>query len=494
MIPFGKSEVARNFDAISVKNGIPSMILMENASFSLFEETKKMLEEFSFDKIVLFAGSGGNGGDGFALLRQLKNRGFNLPMFVVKLYDEKKFTPDTALNFKMLPESVVILNLSDAENLCGNVLFVDGMIGTGLSRNLSEKYLRAVNFINHYSSKKVLAIDVPSGLNSDNGKTMPLSVVADKTVSMGILKTGLFLNYGIEVSGEIVLGNISAHQKSFELIKDFVAQKKDFSFRQSKLSEYKNKHGHLLVFAGDLTKIGAAIICAKSFLASGGGLVTIALKKEFLPFFAGKYPEIMLESVENVKNRVDDFNVVVAGPGILNPDKKMIEFLEIFDRNIVLDAGMIDFIAKNDSFFKKMKKKNVVFTPHFGELRRFFKENGLNTEDFLEMIENFPLGENQILFAKNSASFIRYDAEICLIPHGAKALAFGGTGDSLTGILASMICREENLFKASIDAGLLHREAGLELEKEFGADFHNMEFLIKSISVAMKNLREEKND
>jgi len=187
MLLFGKTKIAQEFDKKSIKNGIPSIILMENAAFSLFEEVKKILQKNKFDKIVLFAGSGGNGGDGFALLRQLTNRGINIPNFIVKLFDESKFTEETKINFKMLPKSIKFISM---EKITGKILFIDGMIGTGLSRNLSEKYLNAVKFINNYqkSQKQVLAIDVPTGLNSDNGKEMPLSIVANLTVSMGILK------------------------------------------------------------------------------------------------------------------------------------------------------------------------------------------------------------------------------------------------------------------------------------------------------------------
>jgi NAD(P)H-hydrate epimerase len=494
MLLFGKTKIAQEFDKKSIKNGIPSIILMENAAFSLFEEVKKILQKNKFDKIVLFAGSGGNGGDGFALLRQLTNRGINIPNFIVKLFDESKFTEETKINFKMLPKSIKFISM---EKITGKILFIDGMIGTGLSRNLSEKYLNAVKFINNYqkSQKQVLAIDVPTGLNSDNGKEMPLSIVANLTVSMGILKTGLFLNQGIENSGKIILGNISAHEKSFKTIKNFVAQNSDFSFKQSKLTDYKNKHGHLLIFAGDLTKIGATIISAKSFLASGGGLVTIAIKKEFIKFLAGQHPEIMLDSVENILKRINDFNIVVAGPGISKPNKETISFLEKFNKTIILDAGMIDFIASNNEFYEKMKDKKIIFTPHFGELKRFFKlkNKKIESEDFLETIKNFNIEKNQILFAKNASSFIKTQTSTIIIPFGAKSLAFGGSGDSLTGILASMLSRENNIVQASINAGLLHRQTGLELEKKYNADFHNILTLIKMIPIALNKLR-EKND
>ena len=171
MFPAGKAVDAREFDKRAVERGIPSLILMENAAFSLFLEVSRVIDKFKPEKIVVFAGRGGNGGDGFALLRILKDRDCSIPMYIVPFFDVKNdfdtgvinVTP-TVQNWNMLPKSV---EMTDLDNISGKVLFIDAMVGTGLKNDLTGRTREGVEFINEYKDKFVVAVDIPTGLDSD---------------------------------------------------------------------------------------------------------------------------------------------------------------------------------------------------------------------------------------------------------------------------------------------------------------------------------------
>jgi len=481
MFPAGKASDSREVDKRAVEKGIPSLLLMENAAFSLYLEVVKILNSFKPEKIVVFAGKGGNGGDSFALLRILKDRGCNIPMQIIPLFPvtchPSPVTGDTLKNFQILPESVEI---TEMEQISGKVLFIDGMIGTGLSKNIKDPVKTAVEFINDYKDKFVVAIDVPTGLNSDTGKIMGDAVKSDMTVTMGIYKTGLFAEKGPSVCGEIVLGHISANDGNIPETKYFVEDNVVPSPVKVDVDGYKNRNGHLLMIGGEIEKLGATIIAAESFMASGGGLVTAAFKKEMYPDIAGVMTGMMLTDIDEVPQSLNKYDSIVIGPGLSEWPFENPDVFKDFKGTITVDAGMFDIMLQNRDIISSLKKCKVVFTPHPGELKRFLAADRI--EPWIEQIERFPLEKNHVLVAKSHAPFIRFFDKTVIIPHGAKALSFGGTGDALTGILAFETF-ENGLEKGSLRAVLRHRLAGIELGKKKSLSFHNIETLIEFIGI-----------
>lgn len=484
-VPAGKTADSRAFDKRSMEAGIPSLILMENAAFSLFIEVKKVIDEWKPEKIVVFAGNGGNGGDGFALLRILADRVPEIPLFLVEAAEFKEVNkvPGNSAwaNRMMMPEKVQVIDFKD---VFGRVLFVDAMLGTGLKSEISGKIKESAGFINSYPADKkfVVSVDVPTGLDCDNGAILGDAVKADLTVTMGIYKTGLFAGNGTERSGKIVLGHISAVNEKNNDFKYFVEENPEVRNREIPLDSFKNRNGHLLVIGGEIDKVGATIISAKSFMSCGGGLVSSAFKKDFLPSIAGKMPGLMLTDVAELKNELHRFQALVIGPG-LSEIPFDFEILKDFEGVIVVDAGMFDIMPENRKVAEILKDKKVVFTPHQGEIRRFLKAD--KNEPWINLVERFPLEKNHVLIAKSHATFVRNSEKTVIIPAGAKALAFGGSGDALTGIAAFETLQTE-LFEGCVNAVVRHRAAGIELEKRFSAATHDIEKLVEMIALTEK--------
>ena len=479
-VPAGKTVDSRIFDGSAAKSGIPSMILMENAAFSVFEELKKINDRLKFDKIVVFSGKGGNGGDGFALLRILTDRMPETPLFLVETaeFKEQDKVPENPawMNRTMLPEKVRIIDFKD---ISGRVLFVDAMLGTGLHSEISGRIKEAVEFINSYPDDKkfVVAIDVPTGLDCDTGTVLGDAVKAGVTVTMGIYKTGLFAEKGPERAGRTVLGHISATQSAGLGFKYFVEENPQVTNVKAPIDGFKNRNGHLLVIGGEVEKIGASMISAKSFMACGGGLVTGAFKKDFLPFIAGKMPGLMLVSNEQIAAEINKFSAVVIGPG-LSEIPFDFSILKDFKGTFIVDAGMFDIMSENNEVAEILMDRNVVFTPHQGEIRRFLKAG--KNEPWISLVDRFPLEKNHVLVAKSHATFIRDCEKTVIVPAGAKALAFGGSGDALTGIIARETALH-GLFEGAVNAVIRHRAAGIELEKQYSANMHDIEKLVEMI-------------
>lgn len=485
MIPSGSNETAKKLDALSIKSGLESLILMENAAFSLYQVIKKELKGFS-NTVCVFTGSGGNGGDGAALLRILADRIPDLTLLHCPIIQEYKKGSSAEINFALIPEKVKTVDIEELSKNREKILFVDAVLGTGSSREISGKVLDTVNFINSYPPhlKKVVAVDIPTGLCGDTGKLMPIAVKSDVTVSLGILKQGLFLEKGVVFSGKIVHGLISMPDNLKKETDIKVLEKRDFKINEILLNSYKNKNGHVLFVAGDNEKLGAIIVSAKSFLAAGGGLATIALNSTLIPYISGHHPALMLKDIESIDN-FDKYSGFVVGPG-LSKYHKIIEKIPESNGFVVADAGMFDLFAENDELFSKYINFRTVFTPHPGELKRIIKKDYFS---YFDRVKAFPLSQNSILVAKNCASWIKDKEALYIVPSGAKALAFGGTGDMLTGITAAMMVGKNDRQNV-INALLLHRECGILLEEKTSARYHSIEKLLEMIPVGMERLIE----
>ena len=472
MFPAGKAADARDFDRLSMDKGVLSLILMENAAFSLYLEVTKLIEEFEPQSIVAFAGKGGNGGDGLALLRILRDRGCQIPMKVIPFFNSEELTGDIAANWKILPNDIEI---TDDTEIKGRTLIIDAMIGIGLSSDLRGKILEAVKTINGLKDVKVVAVDVPTGLNSDTGEIMGEAIKADLTVTFGIYKTGLFAAKGPALCGRLVLGKISGIYK--DSYRYMVMDENELKPVEVEIDSYKNSNGHLLIIGGDVEKLGATIISAKSFLFSGGGLVTAVFEKKIHEQIAGKMPSLMLTDTEKAIMELDRYDAVVIGPGLMKWPFEEVDVFKDYKGIIIADAGMFDIMKENENILNSLKNCKVVFTPHPGELKRYV---GGTDEPWIDLVDEFPLEKDHVLVAKSHSSFIRTVSDVRIVPPGARALSFGGTGDALTGILAFETIK--NGIEKGVARGVLrHRLAGIILEKELGPSCHDMDKFLEFI-------------
>ncbi len=440
--------------------GIPSIVLMENAARGIADE----LSEFS--SVLILCGSGNNGGDGIALLRQLAMR--NIKAKCVILSNEERLSRDSLINYKICVNTGLdisfVCDLKELENVFEEKYdaLVDAMFGIGLSRPVDGIYKTAIELSNAYNSYKV-AVDIASGINSNNGIVMsngedvPCAFKADKTVTMQHLKRGHILNDGRDYSGKVVINKIGVCDKYFENIIDNDYNEKLVEYAdvkkllpERKINSHKGTYGRALLIAGSENLYGAAVMAARSALKSGAGLLSVVCPQSIKSAFYS-LPEAMIYDVDRFDfDKLDRFDAIGCGCGMGRGDsvRDIVNKVIESGKPCVIDADGINALAVGG--FERLNE-NVILTPHPMEMSRLCGEavgDILSSPvecavKYAKMWEcNIILkGATSIIADKNGA--VRYNTS------GNPALAKGGSGDTLTGIILALLAQKIKPFEAA---------------------------------------------
>ncbi|MDF2880645.1 MAG: carbohydrate kinase [Clostridiaceae bacterium] len=493
------SLIMRNMDNYCINTlKIPGIVLMENAAIKVIENIE--LEKFRSYTVV--CGTGNNGGDGFAVARHLLIKGKVVQVFLIG--SEEKLSIDSKTNFNILKNMHVnikcVKNLEDAYELRDSIeksqITVDAIFGTGLNRQVEEIYDTVITIINENSSYTI-SIDAPSGFNSDKGIPMGNCIRANKTISFQMYKQG-FLNYGSDrYTGNIIICDIGVPKEVQDKFNEdyFIIDRpmiKEFIIVRNKYS-HKGDYGRVLLFAGSKGFTGAAFISTEAAVKSGAGLVTLASGKDALKVLSAKLCEAMTADYDDEK-RINELiirsNAVAMGPGMGNNEKTLDilkKVLEMANCGVVIDADGIN-VLKNNLDLLKNKRNRVVITPHFGEMSRLTGYSiDYIRDNRLQVAKNFAR-ENQIIVVLKGYNTIITDGNTTIInPTGNSAMASGGVGDCLTGMIASFIGQGYDPLNASCLAAYVHGYCGEKLSRNMysvtASDiFNEIPYSIKELS------------
>ncbi|NTV80128.1 MAG: NAD(P)H-hydrate epimerase, partial [Candidatus Aminicenantes bacterium] len=299
------SREMRLIDRIAIEElGIPGPVLMENAGLRIVRALRAQCEDLARERIVVVAGKGNNGGDGFVVARHLANSGARPEVVLLAAKDEVK--GDAAVNLAViLKMGIPVTEVRTAAEwkkaraaVARASVVVDAIFGTGLDKPLEGLYAAAVDDINK-SPAYVIAVDIPSGLSSDTFETIGPSIKADLTVALAAPKIAHIFPPAAERVGELVVAPIGIPPALFddpalklELVEE--AAVRPF-FRKRKRDTHKGTYGHVLIVAGSLGKSGAAALAGRAGLRMGAGLVTVATAAGVLPSIARTMAELMTE-------------------------------------------------------------------------------------------------------------------------------------------------------------------------------------------------------
>lgn len=412
-----KAEEMKACDEYTIKKiGIPSEELMQRAALKVFERLKaKFGETFSKTSGGILAGRGNNGGDARIVARLAREAG-------AKVTEDREAFPK-----------------------CDWI--VDGLFGTGLDREVTGEDRKAIETVNKLSGQTyILSIDTPSGLSSDTGRALPVSIQASETVSLGFLKRGQVTGEAANFTGRLFLENIGLKQPPEQKIETFLYTKEDAKrFPKRPLASHKGKFGHVYIWAGEEATEGATVLSALAALRSGAGLVTVVGEESLrqrLPAecMVQRYSEKLLETQKG--------SIFVLGPGMGVNDKTS-SVLKAFlksENRLILDADALTLISQNEKeflpLFNERKGKGIVtlFTPHPKEASRLLSLSVERVEAdryaAVEALEKKWSGPWVAL--KGHGTLIRGNAVTYVVNRGDSGLAKGGTGDFLTGILAGI--------------------------------------------------------
>jgi len=475
--------------------GIPEIILMENAGRESVETLKRKFSDLASMKIVVFAGKGNNGGDGFVMARHLLNMGADVWVLLLGKIGELK--ADAKLNAEIAQKIGVEINEVDANNFksfdhrlrhCD--LVIDAIFGTGLSRPATGFYADVLEKINHLQ-KFVVSVDIPSGLDSDSGRLTGPHVEAGLTLALAMLKRSHVTFPSAGVMGDIEVLDISIPQKavaSQSLTVEMTEPEDMVSWFPKRPSHsHKGDYGHVLVVAGSPGKGGAAGLTALGALRSGCGLVTLAIPEscqkalEFYPLEVMTVPlpetkngTLSLRAKDLLLEQMQGKSAVAVGPGIsTDPETVQLlqEFLPTVEVPLVIDADAVNCLAKCGDL-KNLKIPDAILTPHPKEMSRI---SGWSTEEIqgnrIESASRFA-GENSLtLVLKGARTIIAFpDQSVVINPTGNPGMATAGSGDVLTGIIAGLIGQGLKTRSAVIAGVYLHGMAGDIYANEKGSE------------------------
>ena len=466
------SEEMREADEYTInERGIPAELLMERAGARLCEEAEKLAPT---GEIVCVCGGGNNGGDGFVCARLLSARGREVSVLFL---GEKESVECKNAKQKYLQAGGQVRGEFPQD---GCALIVDCLFGTGFHGVVSEKYAKAIAWING-SGVRVLSADIPSGVNGNNGRVESVAVQADETVCIGEYKTGVFLGEGIDYAGKTVRTDIGivlpkdsyAFLIGEDTVNGFLPKRKRFS--------NKGTYGRVAIVAGSAKYTGAPYLSLSACLRSGAGYTSLFAPKGILPYFILKAPEAILEPLGGeeelafdegafAKLLVYDSIAYGMGTGVSKEVALGAEWLlGNYQGKLILDADGINSLAKYsdwESVFAQ-KKCAVLLTPH---LKEFSRLTGESVQDILNggmrAPQAFAKKHGVTLLLKNAVSIISDGARTALNTAGTSGQAKGGSGDVLSGLIAGLCAQGAGVFEsACAGAYLAGRSAELAREK-----------------------------
>jgi ADP-dependent NAD(P)H-hydrate dehydratase / NAD(P)H-hydrate epimerase len=463
MIPVLTASQMRAVDKRLIEEvGIPSLVLMENAASGVLEAMSDWLIDDDLS-IVIFCGTGNNGGDGLALARMLIMQGQkNVVVSIVG--DEEKLSSDAAVQLKALREvkpgirtSFPPLPTSEPE------IIVDAMLGTGTHGEPRDNIRKSISLINALADRyqsKVLSIDIPSGLNPDEPSEPDQEFIirATRIVTIGASKLGFHQGAARQYVGDLRIGTLGEPVSIEHFPKNeqvYLVTEPDVIRAYPHRSETGSKFdfGRVLALCGSRGMTGAAIMAASAALRAGCGLVNVALPDSERSLVAQAMPELLtvgcpenpdggptIEAWEMLQEHIDRTEVLLVGCG-LRPWKGTTELilrmLEEIDKPIIADAGALGALVGKLDILKR-RKSPTILTPHSGELARMVERPWQEVEkDRLNVARRFAQEHEVTVVMKGAPTYtISPEGTVHINKTGNAGLATAGAGDVLAGILA----------------------------------------------------------
>ncbi len=465
---------------------VPELVLMEQAAMHFVWRLCDILKEknlIASAKGIVFCGLGNNGADGIAIARLLNEKGIHTE--VCKVVDLLETRGETSQSYKVQEEIYSVYKYPLQNNtqiiLENDYDFViDAVFGIGLSRNLNEEYSNIIDTINHIKGIKV-AVDMPSGINADNGQVMGSAIKCDYTITFSFEKLGQLLWPGCEYAGKTYVVDMGITEQSWLEKKPAMAylERKDLSILPKRPAHSnKGTFGKLLVIAGDKNMAGAAVMSAKAAYRCGVGLVKVFTHEENKAVIHETVPEALVTTYNTSINKgklIEDINwadAIVIGPGLGQSELacEIIEYVRsVSNVPVVWDADALNIFSKNTDTLL-LPHTEYIMTPHLGEFSRL-------TGNEVSWIQSH-LVESAIDFAR------MYDL-ICVLkdfrtvtanPYGLSFLnlsgnngmATGGCGDVLAGIIGALLAQGLKGIEASSYGVYIHGLAGDLVREKMG--------------------------
>lgn len=490
---FTFTEIREAEKTIIEKEGIPSLILMENAGKNTFDVITSLYPDIAERTIIVLCGKGNNAGDGFVIARHFLING--IPVDVYNLSRLGELKGDALVNYEILTklDSGICSMFGVTENdpdilygslkkLKGKVLIIDALLGSGIKgsvKGIYEKVIEQVNTLKHRNVRiDVISVDVPSGIAE--GHSAGTVVDACHTITMGAVKTELLYGAGKENTGSLYVVPIGITNDCFERVNiynKYLVEESDVKglFPKRKKTSYKYSNGKSLVIGGSKGLSGAVIMSSLAALKAGSGAVFAAYPRSITSHFSRKLNDVIKseldeteegsiagDSYSRIQKQISKADAVLIGPGLsLNPETAKFLFDVIVNtaKPLVIDADALTLLAGKIEILKQRNSvSEIILTPHIGEFSRL---TGKTTEEInanrFEIVRRFAeeYNVNVVLKSETSLSCTR-DGNIYINNTGNELLGSAGSGDVLSGIIVSMLAQSGSVSPAMICGNYIH--------------------------------------
>lgn len=508
--------------------------MMENAGRAIAEAIELYLN-IGQKQVLVLVGPGNNGGDGLVVARYLAQKGVAVAVYIWK----RKIEDD--INWSRLDHTNVERIWGDdasnqtrlAQLLDQSALIVDALLGTGVSRPIegtlaelleqtkaavlarkarqddSELVEPARPRFNIDSSPLVVAVDVPSGLNSDTGQVDPHTLAADLTVTLAAVKKGHILPPGPDVVGRLVVGDIaltSDHYPEDVTLEMVTAAKVVRMLPARPAMAHKGTFGTALIAAGAIDYTGAVILCGQAAVRAGTGLVTLAIPQLIHPVAATVVREVTYcplphndgfiapTAVRVVQEKLPKADALLIGPGLGHNDSTSIFLKDLLALSnslppLVLDADALNILAQQEAWWQHLPSDSVL-TPHPGEMSRLM---GVTIQEVqanrLEVAVRMAAQWQQIVLLKGAHTIVAApNGQTMVLPFANPAMAKAGSGDVLAGIIVGLLAQGVSAFEAAVAGAYLHGLAGEHTRENMGATSATAGDLVANLPLAFQEI------
>jgi ADP-dependent NAD(P)H-hydrate dehydratase / NAD(P)H-hydrate epimerase len=483
----------REVDRLSTERyAIPGAQLMENAGARFVEALLSFVPDIARQRIAIVCGKGNNGGDGFVIARLLHER--SAKPAVILCGEPAEVRGDAAHSLRRFQRDGGELRharnaqewAAAKEAVASANIIIDALFGTGMRGAVEGWLAEVIADVNRvHPAARVFAVDIPSGLSSDEGRIAGPAIDADATITFTAPKLGQLLHPASEKVGRLVVAAIGSPASLVEQCSDshlrWLEPSEFAQFRlHRKAAANKGNFGHVLVIAGSLGKTGAAVMAGTAALKAGAGLATVATPDICVPVVGAHSPELMTAplpatdtgSISCVQDSrftelLHGKTILAMGPGLgTHPETQ--EFVRTVVRDVstplVLDADGLNAFDEHDGELAAHRAAQIAITPHPGEMARLANISTQNVQaDRIRVAEKAAHDFNATVVLKGHETVIAApDGRTWINSTGNPGMAKGGSGDVLTGMAAGILAQHAGTdwSKAVCLAVYLHGLAG----------------------------------
>lgn len=460
-IPLYTAAQVRELDRVAIlERGIPGYDLMNRAAAVL---ARVVATDWpGVEPLCIVCGSGNNGGDGYALARQLLEAGYSVRLLALAARDRLRGDARRAADdFCAAGGEIEDFN-GELPSSAG--LLVDALLGTGLDRAVEGPYRDAIDCINRHGAP-VLAVDIPSGLHADSGRELGLAVRAHTTVTFIGRKRGLYAASGVRCAGRVVFDSLALPVDLYAgceaAVRLMTRPTLGALLAPRAADAHKGDFGHVLVVGGAPGMGGAARLAAEAAARCGAGLVSVATHAAHAAMLNAARPELMVHAVtgrSQLAAMLARASVVAIGPGLGQEAWSRQLFEQVLDSGLplVVDADALNLLARDP-----LKRNDWVLTPHPGEAARLLATSSASVQqDRFAAAGELQSRYGGVVVLKGPGTLVageRPPQRLCGL--GNPGMASGGMGDVLTGVIAALRAQGLAGFDAAAGGVCLHAQA-----------------------------------